>query len=387
MNHASLIAETGRCVACGLCLPHCPTYRKTQSEADSPRGRILLTQAVAQGALPINQRYIEHIDLCLNCRACELTCPNHVHFGTIVDQARAMIREKHTPSLPYRLAAHVVSSSALLRAGAAALRLANTLGLQKIFKALPTASRPYRWKASYPSTAAQGEVTLFLGCVSNALDAETLAASVFVLNRLGYTVHIPSAQTCCGGLHHQAGDSTGAAALDERNLGAFSPFDGLPVLSVASGCGTRLLEFMPQRVQDISAFLAEAQGWETVEIKPLQARIALHEPCTLRNVFKTAAAPYALLQRIPDAEILALPGNSQCCGGAGSYMLTQPEMADSLRDDKIAACIKLAPEYLATSNIGCALHLANGLNEAGLTVKLVHPVVLLAKQMGFDGTL
>ena len=387
MNHASLIAETGRCVACGLCLPYCPTYRKTYSEADSPRGRILLTQAVAQGALPMNQRYIEHIDLCLACRACERACPNHVHFGTIIDQARAMIREKHAPSLPHRLAAYIVSSPALLHAGAAALRLANMLGLQKVFKGLPTASRPYRWKASYPAPAAQGEVTLFLGCLSNALDTETLAASVFVLNRLGYTVHIPSAQTCCGGLHHQAGDSAGAAALDERNQEAFSPFDSLPVLTVASGCGTRLLEFMPQRVQDINAFLAEAQGWETVQIKPLQARIALHEPCTLRNVFKTASAPYALLQRIPDAEIRPLPGNGQCCGGAGSYMLTQPAMADSLRDDKIAACIQLAPEYLATSNIGCALHLANGLNEAGLKVKLVHPVVLLAKQMGFDGTL
>jgi glycolate oxidase iron-sulfur subunit len=200
-------------------------------------------------------------------------------------------------------------------------------------------------------------------------------------------VHIPSAQTCCGGLHHQAGDSAGAAALDERNLETFSLFDNLSVLTVASGCGARLLEFMPQRVQDISAFLAEAQGWESVEIKPLQARIALHEPCTLRNVLKTTSAPYALLQRIPNAEILALPGNGQCCGGAGSYMLTQPEMADSLRDDKIAACIKLAPDYLVTSNIGCALHLANGLNEAGLKIKLVHPVMLLAKQMGFDGTL
>lgn len=387
MKHATLIAETGRCVACGLCLPYCPTYRKTHSEADSPRGRILLTQAVAQGTLPMNERYIEHIDLCLTCRACERACPNHVHYGAIADQARALIRESRAPSLPQRLAARIVASPALLSASTAALRLANNFGLRKIIRTLPIASRKYRWKARYTAAAAHGEVCLFMGCVSSALDAETLAAAIFVLNRLGYTVHIPPAQTCCGGLHHQAGDRAGAAALDIKNQEAFAPFDNLPVLALASGCGARLLEFMGDRMQDISAFLATDPRWETVEVRPLKARIGVHEPCSLRNVLKGEAAQYVLLQRIPGVEIIAMPGNDQCCGGAGSYMLTQPQMARRLRDDKIEACRALAPDYLVTSNIGCALHLANGLNEAGLNTPLIHPVALLARQMGFDGEL
>jgi glycolate oxidase iron-sulfur subunit len=197
-------------------------------------------------------------------------------------------------------------------------------------------------------------------------------------------VHVPSSQTCCGGLHRQAGEKAQAEALEKRNLAAFGD---MPLVAVASGCGARLIESMPERVQDISAFLATAQGWDQLEIKPLPARIAVHEACSLRNVLKADQAPYALLKRIPGAEIVALPGNDQCCGGAGSYMLTQPAMAGSLLNDKIPACRETAPEFLVTSNIGCALQLANGLTKAGLKVKLMHPVALLAKQMGFDGEL
>ncbi|HEY3325579.1 MAG TPA: (Fe-S)-binding protein [Novimethylophilus sp.] len=390
MNHASpiqslLVTETGRCVACGLCLPHCPTYRKTQSEADSPRGRILLTQAVAQGTLPMSERYIEHMNLCLTCRACENACPNHVNYGTIADEARALIHQKHGSPLP--LATRIIVNPALSRLAGGLLRLANSLGLRKIFKSLPAASRQYRWKTRYTATSAQNEVCLFLGCVSNALDAETLAASVFVLNRLGYTVHIPPAQTCCGGLHRQAGDSDGAMALETRNSAAFAAFAAMPVLTVASGCGARLIEFMPDRVQDINVFLAQASGWEKVTIAPLRAKIAVQEPCTLRNVLKAKGVQQTLLQHIPQAEIVALPGNAQCCGGAGSYMLTQPHMANGLRDDKISACGEVAPDYLVTANIGCALHLARGLNEADMPVQISHPVMLLARQMGFTGGL
>lgn len=378
---ASLLAETGRCVACGLCLPYCPTYRKTQSEADSPRGRILLTQAVAQGVLPMNETFIAHIDLCLTCRSCESACPNHVPYGDIVDSARALIREKHAPSLLQRLAAHLVANPIWWRIGGASLRLANLLGLNKLIHAIPAVSRQYRWKARYVADNAIGEIGLFLGCASSALDAETLAAAIFVLHRLGYTVHIPPTQTCCGGLHLQAGDKKGARILENRNLVAFGE---MPVLAIASGCSARLIETMPERVRDISAFLVQAPGWGKVEIKPLAAKIAVHDACTLRNVLKTEKAPYTLLQHIPGVQIVPLPGNAQCCGGAGSYMLTQPEMAGRLRDDKITACLQVAPDYLATSNIGCALHLGRGLDAA---VEVVHPVLLLAKQMGFDGGL
>jgi glycolate oxidase iron-sulfur subunit len=373
-----LLTETGRCVACGLCLPHCPTYYKTQSEADSPRGRILLTQAVLQGAIPMNERYMAHMDLCLTCRACENACPNHVEYGVIVDGARAMIRKQRPAKLGHKLAMVLVSSPALLKIAGFSLRLANLLQLQKIIPCLPTTPKQRRWQAVYPVKNPHTEVSLFLGCASNMLDGDTLAASVYVLNKLGYTVHIPPKQTCCGGLHHQAGDS--ADGLNARNNQAFP--DDLPILAIASGCGARLLDLMPQRFEDISAFVAKAEGWDDITFTPLKAKIAVHEPCSLRNILKSETSVYSLLKHIPQADVVPLPSNAQCCGGAGAYMLTQPAMAQKLRDDKIMQIEKTAPDYLVTSNIGCRLHLADG--DELKQVKIIHPVLLLAQQMGFQ---
>jgi glycolate oxidase iron-sulfur subunit len=373
-----LSAETGRCVACGLCLPHCPTYRKTLSEADSPRGRIMLTQGVVQGVLPINQKYMAHLDLCLTCRSCERACPNHVQYGVIADAARRLIRQQRPPSLRQQAAEYLVSSPGLLKVAGMALRLTTLLGLHKLLPSLlPQTPRQRSWQASYPAQPVRGEVYLFLGCASRVLEADVLAASVFVLNRLGYTVRIPDAQTCCGGLHQQAGDS--ADDLNARNLAAFDQSAGLPVLCIASGCGARLLDLMPQRFQDINAFLAMAD-WQGIELQPLHAKVAVQEPCSLRNMLRAEAAPYQLLKRIPQLEVIALPGNAQCCGGAGAYMLTQPQMASHLRADKVAAIESMQADYVATANIGCALHLARGSKTT-----IVHPVTLLARQMGFKG--
>lgn len=380
MKITSLLEKTSPCVACGLCLPYCPTYLKTQSEADSPRGRIMLAQAVAQGVLPMNDKFMAHIDLCLACRSCESACPNHVPYGEIVDEARAMMMEKRPLSLPQRLAMLLVENPVWWKIGGLALRLTNLLGLNKLFPLIPAVSRQYRFKARYDAAKQIGEVSLFLGCATSALDAETLAAAIFVLNRLGYTVHTPSAQTCCGGLHRQAGDKIGAEALEQRNLAAFGK---MPVLAVASGCGARLIETMPDRVQDISEFLVKCD-WNAIDLQPLDATIAVHDACSLRNGLHAEKHPYALLKHIPRADVRPLPGNGQCCGGAGSYMLTQPDMANRLRDDKISACQTINPQYLATSNIGCALHLAKGL---GKSVKVVHPVWIVAQQIGFKGKL
>ncbi|GBG13420.1 glycolate oxidase iron-sulfur subunit [Novimethylophilus kurashikiensis] len=381
MDKTALIAETGRCVACGLCLPHCPTYRKTQSEADSPRGRILMTQAVAQGVLPANERYAEHMDLCLTCRACESVCPNQVNYGKVADEARAMIRGTQPMPRMLRLATWLFERPRLMRFGGGLLRLAHKFGL----KHGPQVSQQYRWQDSYPAESAQGEVALFLGCVTNAIDAETLASAIYVLNRLGYTVHVPSSQGCCGGLHRQAGDRTGAEALEANNQAAFSRYGDLPILSVASGCGARLAEYLPKRAQDINVFLSQAQGWDRAKVQPLPAKVVVQEPCTLRNALDAKGSQQVVLKRIPSLEVVALPGNAQCCGGAGSYVLTQPEMANRLRDDKIIAYQTIESDYLVTANIGCAMHLASGFNRAGEAVQIMHPVVLLARQMGFTG--
>lgn len=382
-----LIVEADRCVACGLCLPHCPTYRKTGSEADSPRGRIQLMRAVAQDILPNNDRFKTHIDLCLSCRSCELACPNSVNYGAIVDTSRTLYLQKKSvwmtiakPFIRHRYLANLLAWPLWLIQH---LNLSHLLQrLLPAAKHLPMTGKPIAWKPFYPATAShKGDVSLFLGCASNALDSQTLAASIYVLNKLGISVHIPRHQTCCGSIARQAGDGAEATKLIARNAVSFS--ESMPILTTASGCGAGLKDYLPQhKVQDISAFLMSCD-WSGAQIKVLKEKIYVQDPCTLRNVLQTPQAVYDLLKKIPDADIVALPGNSQCCGGAGAYVITQPNMANNLRNDKLNAIRMHHVGILATSNIGCSLHIAKGLREEHLDVTVMHPILIIAKQMGF----
>lgn len=387
------IQEADRCVACGLCLPHCPTYFKTGSEADSPRGRIQLISAVAKEIIPNNARFKAHINACLSCRNCETACPNGVRYGALIDSARSITSQPHRLTqwlywLTQRPSALRISSQ-LLRlvqytGGLTLLSKLNANLAQKI-TLLPPLTHTQTWQPFYPAAQAKrGAVNLFLGCITNAFDAETLRASVHVLTHLGYDVHVPSAQSCCGGIARQQGEAATAEQLIANNVDAFE--NGLPVLTTASGCGAGLKDYTHLPVRDISDFLAQCD-WDAIALQPLPAHIALHEPCTLRNVMKSAKSVAILLNRIPQIQISAMKGNMQCCGGAGTYMLQQPEMAQTLLADKMKALDGDHYHYLATSNIGCAMQLGSGIRQKNKPIKILHPVVLIAKQMGFKSEL
>ncbi|MDP1558590.1 MAG: (Fe-S)-binding protein [Nitrosomonas sp.] len=437
-----LLTEANRCVSCGLCLPHCPTYHLTMSEADSPRGRIALMNGVASGYIPLNEKFVQHMDRCLTCRACENVCPNNVAYGQLIDAARAMIvvtpsnlsKGGHVTKKSWMrvfLENELIAKPARLDYLRKFFHLCQSIGLQQwlqntsllektnistLAEQMPPIERPCfsatddkkssdGWQEIYPATGKQrGEVGLFLGCVARLADVLTLNSAIYVLNRLGYTVHVPSAQTCCGALHRHGGDSAVGARLAQQNKEAFEALNLHTIITTASGCGVQLSEYgfrqnnshiksesacdkdleFSSCIIDISKFLATAEGWDDVEITPLRSQIAVHDPCSLCNVLHDQSYPYTLLAHIPSLQVVALAGNNQCCGAAGTYFLDQPKMAEKLQADKMSAIANCGVQYVVTSNIGCSLYMASGLRAAESEVEVMHPVTLLARQMGIQ---
>jgi glycolate oxidase iron-sulfur subunit len=407
-------AQADRCVMCGLCLPHCPTYRVTGDENASPRGRIALMRALAQGDLPLSPRLEGHLAGCTACRACENVCPSYVGYGEVYFATRAALARAHPLSRARRrvrdlLIEHGLAAGFLRRTLIALLRAYQMSGVQRLARAsgglrwlglariealLPRIARYRPLPRRTAATGAPGgRVALFTGCVASVVDNDTLQAAIKVLTHLGYEVVVPRDQACCGALHLHAGDPERARRLMHRNLAAFDDPGVEAIVGVASGCTSTLVDYarhvgddpraaeFARKAQDIHAFLAQRPWPAQVTLRPQAETIALHEPCSLRHVLHAERHPAALLGRIPGLRVVPLSSNRWCCGGAGSYMLEQPAMAERLRADKIEELRALAPARLATCNLGCALHLAAGLRAAGLAMETVHPITLLARQL------
>ncbi|SEP62035.1 glycolate oxidase iron-sulfur subunit [Ectothiorhodospira magna] len=397
-NSADILRDTDRCVKCGLCLPHCPTYQINRNEGDSPRGRITLMQGLMQGALKDDATVRRHLEGCLGCRACETVCPSGVPFGDLMDATRRVLIPPPQPSGAIR--GYLLSHSGARRVASGSLRLARGMGLGWLAGHLGNAQRPGmarnatfladvtpppRWpRTPSPVTATRGTVSLFTGCTAETFDGPTLEAAVQVLTRLGYEVVVPQGQVCCGAMDHHAGGVKDAAALARRNQAAFAGHEG-PILSLNSGCRVHLHgaggDGLGARVTGLCRLLAD------LDLTPLQLvdtplKVAFHTPCTLRHGLGEADFMVALLQRLPGVTDVALPDNAFCCGGAGSRMLTDPRMADQLLAPKLEALEALAPDVLVTANVGCGLHLAAGIRRRGLTVPVLNPARLMATRLG-----
>jgi glycolate oxidase iron-sulfur subunit len=406
-----LAAKTDLCVKCGLCLPHCPTYIKSRDENESPRGRLSLIQGWARSELKATPKLTSHIDTCLLCRACETVCPAYVPYGQIVDRFRGAT-QRADQSLATRttawtlrailtgprlapLARHLLAGSGT----ATVSRAARLLGQGDLVAGLPGATATPRLAPGlYPATTAEtrGQASLFLGCTSALLDADTVAAAVRVMNALGITVEIPDQQGCCGALHQHSGDSATATRYIADNLSAFrheTPSAAPAIVSFASGCGAMLKDYeqtlpgdasadFSRRVRDISQFINEIAGPEGFALQPLSATVCIHSPCSLKNVLRADRHAAVLLKQIPNLNVVSLPAQTRCCGAAGSYMLEHPDMAAELRDDVLDLIAASQASTLLTSNPGCAMHLRAGLAQRGLGhIEVIHPVTLLARQL------
>jgi len=384
-------------VMCGMCLPHCPTYQLSRDEGESPRGRIALIQGLASGRLAATPRLEAHLDHCLGCRACEAVCPSAVPYGEIIDAGRALLYDRQpTPAVPPLLTTLVLDRRRRRRAGRL-LRLAQRSGLQTLGRLFGLIRRFAQLGALLPPLPAQtplgeyhppcgahrGTVGLFIGCLADIIDRDTLRSATFLLTRFGYGVHLPTAQGCCGAIHLHHGDGATARRLAAANAAAFNALTLDAVISTVGGCGLTLAEYarydhptLTAPVHDVSAFLTRLPWPDDLHLAPLAKRVAVHEPCTLRG----DKSPYRLLARIPGIDLRPLPDNGRCCGAAGTYMLRQPEIANGLRDDKLRALRSLGAEILVTSNLGCALHLRAGIREAKLDIEVTHPISLLDRQ-------
>lgn len=386
-----LLRETDRCVKCGLCLPHCPTYLKLSNEADSPRGRIALIQAVLCEELRPTPGLRAHLDRCLGCRACEIACPSGVAYGDLIDGIRARIRQDHKQSLadlkPWllnilsnrtrlRKISHLLPSlrgSRLLHFGQK-LVPARTRQLLKVATLLPdNAAEP----ALYPAKQPTGKsLQLFIGCVSSKADYPAIHAAIQVLTRLGFAVEIPARQTCCGALHRHNGFVERAQQMCEQNRLQTETSRAEALITLASACHLELSEHEASRlpVESITDFLLKqiSSFQSHLKLTPLAARVAVHIPCSARR-----DRTIELLKRVPQLEVFTLPDNHLCCGAAGSYLLSQPKLSNEFGEDKLALLKSTTPDILVTSNTGCSIQFQLQIQQAKLPIEVLHPIELI----------
>lgn len=359
-------ALADRCVQCGLCLPHCPTYQLDRQEAESPRGRIAVWKALATGAVQPDAATLAHLDHCLGCRACEAACPAGVEYGRLLPPARAVQRRQARPPLRQRLLEWLAARPARMDRVLALYRLAWPAlpGRLRLLPRPPAAHRP-----PDPAPPGTATVTIFRGCVARRYDADTHAALQRLLAAAGIQARFDDRARCCGALHAHAGDPTTAHSLAAHNRAALA--DAPVVLCAASGCQPTLAASLEGDAPDPYAFLL--RHVERLAFRPASARIALHRPCTQQRIPGSTAALRALLDRIPGLDCVDLP--DACCGAAGTQLATDPGRARALSRPLLDAFEASGATTLVSANIGCRLHLHRG------GVAAEHPLVFLERHL------
>lgn len=389
------IPDAGECMRCGLCVSSCPTFRLFQIDEETPRRRLRTISKLLVENLPVSADEHRHLDNCLQCRACETACPSRMAYGQLFDQAQVQLKEN--PGWLAKLAFKLIENKRWRTRLMPLLAVYLKSGLQKplrrsgLLKKLHLAeaeallSEPalQALAVSYPARATKrGQVALFTGCVAEQFDRETLSAAIRLLNAIGYEVLVPPQQGCCGAIHQHNGQS--AAALIDNNISVFNALNVDAALHTSTGCGAMLSEYQNDdeagqlfrhRLCDINEFLLE--HWpDDLQLTASMLKVAVHEPCSQRNVLKNQQAVYTLLQKIPGLNIGALADNPICCGAGGSYMLTHPANAGRLRALKQKNIDAASADIVVSSNFGCRIFIHP--NE----IKLEHPLLLLAQHLG-----
>jgi glycolate oxidase iron-sulfur subunit len=387
------------CIHCGLCLSACPTYLETGNENDSPRGRIYLMRALQDGRLALGDAAVRHIDLCLGCRACEAVCPSGVQYGALLEGTRHFIERGYRRSawqiflrrfviekifpFPERLEialwpARVAKNLKLGRFLPKVLRDALALVPERISSAdlpefAPTATKPRR-----------GQVGFISGCVMSVLFGDTNAASVRLLNRAGYDLMIPREQGCCGALYAHGGNLESARACARRNIEVFERLAVDAIIVNAAGCGSILKEYghllhedpawalraaaFSRKVKDLTEWLSPFPSADAPRPKadfPPRLTVTYHDACHLAHPQRITRQPRELVRAVAGENFVELPESDICCGSAGSYNLTEPDMAERLQQRKVENVLETKASVVITTNPGCLLQIRTGLRKAG----------------------
>jgi glycolate oxidase iron-sulfur subunit len=411
-----------QCMHCGLCLPTCPTYDATKLERHSPRGRIALMRAIADERLEPTKTFADEMYYCLGCLACMTACPAGVDYAELFERARAEAEASRVLATPGRSLIRSLSLRGLfmdlnrLKLLGRVMQLWQGLGLQSAVRALgltrllPRRLRELeamtppvqaRWTEDLvaPVTRAQGvrryRVALLAGCAQDLIFSDVNRDTAEVLARNGCEVITPPDQHCCGSLHAHNGEWEMAQELARRNIEQFPPESFDAIISNAGGCGSHLKHYA-RLLADDARYVQRARLWDA-KVKDIhewlaftgiespsavgapQQVVTYHESCHLCHGQKVSAQPRSLLRAIPGVRLVELPEASWCCGSAGIYNLTQPEMAGQLLQRKVNHIVTTRAQVVATGNPGCLLQLINGCRDRGLELRVAHPVTLLAE--------
>ena len=411
--------DYARCVHCGLCLNHCPTYRLWGREADSPRGRIRQMMLVDEGKLAVGETFVTHMDRCLDCRACETVCPSGVEYGKLIEHARGQIEQEYRRPFfsrmarnffyrkvlpfPRRIAALGRATRIYQRSGlqwlarsSGALRL---FGLADRERLMPTVDREFFFsrlgKIYAPRGTRRARVAFFAGCVAQVSFTELNDATIRVLQANGCEVVVPAAQLCCGALCVHAGVRDVAADLARANLKAFLAESFDVIVTNAAGCGSTLKEYeqlfpagtaehlqasqFRAKVRDVTEFLAELGLVSPLKKMPL--RVTYQDSCHLLHGQKISSAPRTLIRAIPGVELVEMALGDQCCGSAGVYNVTETRAAMDILAAKMENIRATRAQAIVTANPGCILQLRAGVQINRTGQEVMHVVELLDRAL------
>ncbi len=406
------------CVHCGLCLPACPTYTENGKEADSPRGRIHLMKGMADGLIKPTDEVVKHLDLCLDCQACETACPSGVVYHELIEETRAKLAPTRKKSFLDRMIQgvfyHVFPYPTRLKLALLPVRILQKVGLWKAIAGSTTKFLPPQlqkmvqmlpptgalWESnlatSYSPTKAsekKTKVALFPGCVGSVMFQDVNRKTIDLLTHLGCDVVVPKAATCCGAIHHHGGDDEGARQFARANIDAFLKPGEEPdmIVNNIAGCGAGLKDF-DHLLRDDPAYAERAKVFvskvydvcELLEkLDPpapthaVKKTVTYHHACHLVHAQRAGDPPLRLLKQVASLKVIELVEADMCCGAAGTYNLTQPQMAMALAERKIRHIEQTGATLCVMANVGCAMQIQSEADRLGVNLSILHPVEVL----------